>query len=69
MLTKIDVLINRGKKVDAFSLPELLVVLVIIGILVLMALPNLMPLIIWKYLFYKAERMSLFLYNPLSQAG
>lgn len=29
---------------DAFSLPELLVVLVIIGILVLIALPNLMPL-------------------------
>lgn len=32
-------------KVKAFSLPELLVVLVIIGILVLIALPNLMPLI------------------------
>ena len=32
-------------KVDAFTLPELLVVLVIIGILVLIALPNLMPLI------------------------
>ena len=30
---------------SAFSLPELLVVLVIIGILVLIALPNLMPLI------------------------
>lgn len=30
---------------NAFSLPELLVVLVIIGILVLVALPNLMPLI------------------------
>ena len=30
---------------DAFSLPEPLVVLVIIGILVLIALPNLMPLI------------------------
>ena len=30
---------------DAFSLPELLVVLVSIGILVLIALPNLMPLI------------------------
>jgi type IV pilus assembly protein PilE len=29
----------------AFSLPELLVVIVIIGILVLIALPNLMPLI------------------------
>ena len=30
---------------NAFSLPELLLVLVIIGILVLVALPNLMPLI------------------------
>ena len=33
------------KKIAAFTLPELLVVLVIIGILVLLALPNLMPLI------------------------
>lgn len=33
------------KRLRAFSLPELLVVLVIIGILVLIALPNLMPLI------------------------
>lgn len=33
------------KKLRAFSLPELLVVLVILGILVLIALPNLMPLI------------------------
>lgn len=33
------------RKFRAFSLPELLVVLVIIGILVLIALPNLMPLI------------------------
>jgi type IV pilus assembly protein PilE len=33
------------KTLPAFSLPELLVVLVIIGILVLVALPNLMPLI------------------------
>ena len=32
-------------RLSAFSLPELLVVLVIIGILVLIALPNLMPLI------------------------
>lgn len=35
----------RNRKWQAFSLPELLVVLVIIGILVLIALPNLMPLI------------------------
>lgn len=33
------------KRIRAFSLPEMLVVLVIIGILVLIALPNLMPLI------------------------
>lgn len=33
------------KRLSGFSLPELLVVLVIIGILVLIALPNLMPLI------------------------
>ena len=35
----------RNARINAFSLPELLVVLVIIGILVLVALPNLMPLI------------------------
>lgn len=33
------------KKVKAFTLTELLVVLIIIGILVLLAVPNLMPLI------------------------
>lgn len=35
----------QARHVQAFSLPELLVVIVIIGILVLIALPNLMPLI------------------------
>ena len=35
----------RGKALRAFSLTELLVVLVIIGILVLVAMPNQMPLI------------------------
>jgi type IV pilus assembly protein PilE len=34
-----------NKKVAAYTLTEILVVLVIIGILVLLALPNLMPLI------------------------
>jgi type IV pilus assembly protein PilE len=34
-----------SRRLPAFSLPELLVVIVIIGILVLIALPNLMPLI------------------------
>ncbi len=36
---------RKLRKIPAFSLTELLVVLVIIGILVLLALPNLMPLI------------------------
>ena len=36
---------NLMKKAPAFNLQELLVVLVIIGILVLIALPNLMPMI------------------------
>jgi type IV pilus assembly protein PilE len=36
---------NFLKKIKAFSLQELLVVLVIIGILLLLALPRLMPLI------------------------
>ncbi len=35
----------KNRKLPAFSLTELLVVLVIIGILVLLALPNFMPLI------------------------
>lgn len=39
------ILLKCKCKLHAFSLPELLVVLVIIGILVLIALPNLMPLI------------------------
>ena len=38
-------MISSRKNSPAFSLPELLVVLVIMGILVLIALPNLMPLI------------------------
>lgn len=37
--------IRTKHHLSAFSLPEMLVVLVIIGILVLIALPNLMPLI------------------------
>ena len=36
---------ERIKKVKSFTLPELLVVLCIIGILVLIALPRLMPMI------------------------
>ena len=36
---------NFNKKFKAFTLSELLVVLVIIGILVLIALPSLMPVV------------------------
>jgi type IV pilus assembly protein PilE len=36
---------NRNNMLPGFTLTELLVVLIIIGILVLLALPNLMPLI------------------------
>lgn len=36
---------NVGRRVAAFTLTEVLVVLIIIGILILLALPNLMPLI------------------------
>lgn len=36
---------NVNKKLKAFTLMELLVVLVIIGIIIMVALPNLMPLI------------------------
>ncbi|MDR1678835.1 MAG: type II secretion system GspH family protein [Prevotellaceae bacterium] len=38
-------MLKSKKRIPAFSLTELLIVLVIIGILVLLALPNLMPLI------------------------
>ncbi|AZI24065.1 prepilin-type N-terminal cleavage/methylation domain-containing protein [Pedobacter sp. G11] len=34
-----------NKRLDAYTLTEILIVLVIIGILILLALPNLMPLI------------------------
>lgn len=36
---------KRTKRIDAYTLTELLVVLVIIGILILLALPKLMPLV------------------------
>jgi len=42
---KSHIISKLNKKYQAFTLTELLVVLVIIGILMLIALPNLMPLI------------------------
>ena len=38
-------MLHKKKRLPAFTLQELLIVLVILGILVLLALPNLMPLI------------------------
>jgi type IV pilus assembly protein PilE len=37
--------INKTQKISSFTLTEVLVVLIIIGILILLALPNLMPLV------------------------
>lgn len=51
-----------GKKMNAYSMPELLVVLVIIGILVLIALPNLMPLIS-KAKSVEAQQQLVFLHS------
>lgn len=45
MINKLKTSTIATKKVSAFNLQEILVVLVIIGILLLLALPNLMPLI------------------------
>ena len=50
------------RKTNAFNLQELLVVLVIIGILVLIALPNLMPMIA-KAKSIEAQTQLKYLYN------
>lgn len=42
---KAPIRLNRSHKLKAYTLTEILVVLVIIGILVLLVLPNLLPLI------------------------
>ncbi len=52
-----------SRKLNAFSLPELLVVLVIIGILVLIALPNLMPPLISKAKSVEAQQQLVFLHS------
>ena len=53
---------SKAGRLKAFSLPELLVVLVIIGILVLIALPNLMPLIS-KAKSVEAQQQLIFLHS------
>ena len=66
---------NILKKVQSFNLQEMLVVLVIIGILLLIAIPNLMPLIakaksveaqIQLKGIYNAEKQYNFMYSKYS---
>lgn len=54
------------KKVKSFNLQEMLIVLVIIGILLLIALPNLMPLIA-KAKSVEAQTQLKFIYNSQKQ--
>lgn len=64
-----------NKKLDSFNLQEMLIVLAIIGILLLIALPNLMPLIakaksveaqIQLKAIYNAEKQYYFMYSKYS---
>lgn len=54
------------KKVKSFNLQEMLIVLAIIGILLLLALPNLMPLIT-KAKSVEAQTQLKFIYNSQKQ--
>jgi type IV pilus assembly protein PilE len=54
------------KKVNSFNLQEMLIVLAIIGILLLLALPNLMPLIT-KAKSVEAQTQLKFIYNSQKQ--
>ena len=55
-----------NKKVSSFNLQEMLIVLAIIGILLLLALPNLMPLIT-KAKSVEAQTQLKFIYNSQKQ--
>jgi type IV pilus assembly protein PilE len=66
-----------SKKLSSFNLQEMLIVLAIIGILLLIALPNLMPLItkaksveaqIQLKAIYNAEKQYNFMYSKYSNA-
>lgn len=56
----------RPKKIKSFNLQEMLIVLAIIGILLLLALPNLMPLIT-KAKSVEAQTQLKFIYNSQKQ--
>lgn len=58
----ITLLIKKDKKIAAYNLQEVLIVLVIIGILLLLALPNLMPLIS-KAKSIEAQTQLKYIYN------
>lgn len=53
---------NRKVKVKAFSLQEVLIVLLIIGVFMLIALPNLMPLVV-KAKSIEAQMQLKYIYN------
>jgi type IV pilus assembly protein PilE len=68
---------NTKSKIASFNLQEMLIVLAIIGILLLIALPNLMPLItkaksveaqIQLKAIYNAEKQYNFMYSKYSNA-
>ena len=54
--------INRKLKTKAFSLQEVLIVLLIIGVFMLIALPNLMPLVV-KAKSIEAQMQLKYIYN------
>lgn len=59
-------LLKMKKKVSSFNLQEMLIVLAIIGILLLLALPNLMPLIT-KAKSVEAQIQLKYIYNSQKQ--
>ena len=67
--------LKMNKKIPSFNLQEMLIVLAIIGILLLIALPNLMPLItkaksveaqVQLKAIYNAEKQYYFMYSKYS---
>ncbi|EDP71915.1 possible type II general secretion pathway (GSP) G protein [Flavobacteriales bacterium ALC-1] len=55
-------IVNKKIKIKAFSLQEVLIVLLIIGVFMLIALPNLMPLVV-KAKSIEAQMQLKYIYN------
>lgn len=75
MFSNIKRKLKMNKKLPSFNLQEMLIVLAIIGILLLIALPNLMPLItkaksveaqVQLKAIYNAEKQYYFMYSKYS---